>query len=81
MQEDVPREDSTVGCWKARNAASVVAPAGAVYAKSKGAKHKDVMKQYSTDDHLAVNEMMKDCCGPMLERRKMLFRPYLKLEG
>ena len=53
-----------------------------IYVKSKEAKHKDVMKPFSgTDDHLAVAEMMKDFCGPMLDRRRALFWPYLKLEG
>jgi hypothetical protein len=55
---------------------------GGVYVKSGEAKHKDVMQPFSgTDDHLAVNKMMLDFCGPMRERREALFRPYLKLEG
>jgi hypothetical protein len=56
--------------------------AGEVYVKSCDAKHKDTLRPFGgTDDHLAVTEMMRDFCGPMLERRKALFRPYLKLEG
>ena len=33
------------------------------------------MRKDATTEQLAINEMMKDFCVPMLERRKALFRP------
>jgi hypothetical protein len=56
--------------------------AGDAYAKTKQAKHKDTVAEFGgTEDHLEVNAMLKDFCGPMLDRRKTVFYPYLKLEG
>jgi hypothetical protein len=52
-----------------------------LYVKATEAAHLQTIREDSTTQHLEVTAMMKELCGAMLERRKSVFRPYLKLAG